>query len=277
MPPPASEIKSKTLELFRLLRTQNQTTGWVRLRNQIAVLNGGLVEKLAGKYAEDGRESFEDLYQVGMIGLIKAVEKYDPGKGSAFSSYAVPYIRGEILHHRRDRTQTIKIPRSWSDKFSLLRQLLDDGASHQAMAAATRIPESQIQLALDALLRPGAISLDAPLAPGVEDCWEVADTAPVVTDWENEMGLNLHRRLDGYVNATSLCRAHRKRWHRYYTSARLNRYTGNLQRWRVRMERFYEPDDQGDWWVCPEVALDLLRWCQPGYTVALDSLLAGRY
>lgn len=277
MPPSASEIKSRTLELFRLLRTQNQVNRWVRLRNQIAVLNGGLVEKLAGKYAEDGRESFEDLYQVGMIGLIKAVEKYDPGKGSAFSSYAVPYIRGEILHHRRDRTQTIKIPRSWSDKFSLLRQLLDDGASHQAMADATRIPVSQIQLALDAMLRPGAISLDAPLAPGVEDCWEVADTAPVVTDWENEMGLDLHRRLDGYVNATSLCRAHRKRWQRYYTSARLNRYTGNLKRWRIRMDQFCKPDEQGDWWVCPEVALDLLRWCQPGYTVALDSLLAGRY
>lgn len=275
--PTASEIKTRTQELFRTLRTQNHAHGRVRVRNQIAVLNAGLVEKLAGKYAEDGREAFEDLYQVGMIGLIKAVEKYDPGKGSAFSSYAVPFIRGEILHHRRDKASAIKIPRSWSDKFSILRQLLDEGASHEAMAEATRIPEDQIQLALDAMLRPGAISLDAPLAPGVEDRWEVPDPRPIVTDWDNEMGLNLHRRLDGYVNATALCKAHRKRWTRYYTSKRLDQYTIHLKRWRVRMDGFYEPDEDGTWWVCPEVALDLLRWCQPGYTVALDALVASRY
>ena len=82
---------------------------------------------------------------------------------------------------------TLKIPRSWSDRFTLLRQLYDERASHEAMASATRIPIDQIPEALNALLRPDCLSLDAPLAAGLTDCWELPDSRPSPEpDWEPE-------------------------------------------------------------------------------------------
>jgi|LakMenEpi03Aug12_release.lakeMendotaPanAssembly.Ray.scaffolds.fasta_scaffold32553_8 RNA polymerase sigma-B factor len=181
------EIRIQTQELFARLRTQLKAADYRRTRDTLILINLGLVEKIAGRYAQDGVEVFEDLVQVGVIGLIKAVDRYNPAKGTAFSSYAVPYIRGEILHHRRDRAVTLKIPRSWSDRFTLLRQLYDERASHAAMASATRIPIDQIPQALNALLRPDCLSLDAPLAAGLTDCWELPDSRPPPEpDWEPE-------------------------------------------------------------------------------------------
>ncbi len=181
------EIRIQTQELFARLRTQLKAADYRRTRDTLILINLGLVEKIAGRYAQDGVEVFEDLVQVGVIGLIKAVDRYNPAKGTAFSSYAVPYIRGEILHHRRDRAGALKIPRSWSDQFTLLRQLYDERASHAAMASATRIPIDQIPQALNALLRPDCLSLDAPLAAGLTDCWELPDSRPPPEpDWEPE-------------------------------------------------------------------------------------------
>jgi RNA polymerase sigma-B factor len=181
------EIRIQTQELFARLRTQLKAADYKRTRDTLILINLGLVEKIAGRYAQDGVEVFDDLVQVGVIGLIKAVDRYNPAKGTAFSSYAVPYIRGEILHHRRDRAGALKIPRSWSDQFTLLRQLYDERASHAAMASATRIPIDQIPQALNALLRPDCLSLDAPLAAGLTDCWELPDSRPPPEpDWEPE-------------------------------------------------------------------------------------------
>lgn len=56
-------------------------------------------------------EPIEDLAQIALMGLIKAVERYNPAAGAAFSSFAVPYIQGEILHFQRDRWSHLKIPR----------------------------------------------------------------------------------------------------------------------------------------------------------------------
>jgi RNA polymerase sigma-B factor len=181
------EIRIQTQELFARLRIQLKAADYRRTRDTLILINLGLVEKIAGRYAQDGVEVFEDLVQVGVIGLIKAVDRYNPAKGTAFSSYAVPYIRGEILHHRRDRAGALKVPRSWSDQFTLLRQLYDERASHAAMASATRIPIDQIPQALNALLRPDCLSLDAPLAAGLTDCWELPDSRPPPEpDWEPE-------------------------------------------------------------------------------------------
>jgi RNA polymerase sigma-B factor len=60
-------------------------------------------------------ESYEDLEQIGLCGALKAIEKFDPTKGIAFSSFAVPYIRGEILHFLRDHGTGIKVPRRWRE------------------------------------------------------------------------------------------------------------------------------------------------------------------
>ena len=73
----------------------------------------GWLEKEAHHWVNQCAESYEDLLQVGCIGLIRAIERFDTTKGSAFSSFAMPYIRGEIQHYLRDRSYSVRIPRRW--------------------------------------------------------------------------------------------------------------------------------------------------------------------
>ena len=83
------------------------------LRNRLVKLNAGLVRKIAHRVSHQCAEPYEDLEQIGYIGLIRAIERFDPTQGCAFSSFAVPYIRGEMLHFLRDRGSSIKVPRRW--------------------------------------------------------------------------------------------------------------------------------------------------------------------
>jgi RNA polymerase sigma-B factor len=70
-----------------------------------------LVRALASRFVRDG-EQLEDLVQVGSVGLIKAVDRYDPLRGSSLTAYAVPTIVGEIRRHLRDGTQPLRVPRA---------------------------------------------------------------------------------------------------------------------------------------------------------------------
>ncbi|MBD0268825.1 RNA polymerase sigma factor SigF [Pseudanabaena sp. FACHB-2040] len=87
----------------------------VNLRNQLVKLNTGLVRKIVHRLCHQCGEPFEDLEQIGYLGLIRAIERFNPKQGCAFSSFAVPYIRGEILHYLRDRSSAVKIPRRWQE------------------------------------------------------------------------------------------------------------------------------------------------------------------
>jgi RNA polymerase sigma-B factor len=109
--------QSETLELLMAYR-QNPS---VHLRNRVVKLNVGLVHKVAHRIAHQSSVSYEDLEQIGYIGLITATERFDPTQGYAFSSFAIPYIKGEMLHFLRDRASTVKIPRR-------LQQLSNEGA-----------------------------------------------------------------------------------------------------------------------------------------------------
>ncbi len=102
-------IKVDSLYLFQ----QYQKKPLIQIRNQIMELNFGLVKKEAYHWVNQCNESFEDLLQVGSIGLIRAIERFDVEKGNAFSSFAIPYIRGEIQHYLRDKSCTLRIPRRW--------------------------------------------------------------------------------------------------------------------------------------------------------------------
>lgn len=99
-------------ENLRLLSNYRQSQS-LEVRNQIVQFNFGLVRKEAHRYTHQSPENYEDLLQVGCIGLINAIERFDGAKGNAFSSFAIPYIRGEIQHYLRDRSNTVRIPRRW--------------------------------------------------------------------------------------------------------------------------------------------------------------------
>jgi RNA polymerase sigma-B factor len=69
-----------------------------------------LARSLAARYRR-GSEPFEDVFQVACVGLVNAIDRYDPRRGQAFSSFAVPTIAGEIKRYYRDRTWSIHVPR----------------------------------------------------------------------------------------------------------------------------------------------------------------------
>ncbi|TAF17188.1 MAG: sigma-70 family RNA polymerase sigma factor, partial [Nostocales cyanobacterium] len=94
-------------EIYQLLREYEQSPS-ERIRNQLVKLNYGLVRKEVHYWSNQCQESQEDLLQVGCMGLIRAIEKFELSKGNAFSSYAIPYIRGEIQHYLRDKGVTMR-------------------------------------------------------------------------------------------------------------------------------------------------------------------------
>lgn len=89
-------------------------TGDSSIREKLTMMHQNLVRFLAGKFANRG-EPVEDLMQVGMIGLINAIDRFDPARGNKFSTYATPTIVGEIQRHFRDKAWSLKVPRHLQD------------------------------------------------------------------------------------------------------------------------------------------------------------------
>jgi RNA polymerase sigma-B factor len=103
------ELKTESLELLR----QYHTNPSAELRNHLVQMNLGLVRREAHHWINQCAEAYDDLLQVGTLGLIRAIERFDMSKGHAFSSFAIPYIRGEIQHYLRDKGSSVRIPRRW--------------------------------------------------------------------------------------------------------------------------------------------------------------------
>src|SRR3954453_4706304 len=95
---------------FRRLRE----TGDRRLRNELIEDHRWVAVRCARRFDHRG-EPLDDLIQVGQLGLLKAVERFDPDVGVSFASYAIPTVMGELRRHFRDATRAIKVPRRVKD------------------------------------------------------------------------------------------------------------------------------------------------------------------
>jgi RNA polymerase sigma-B factor len=73
-----------------------------------------LARHLAARYAR-GEEPYDDLLQVACLALLRAIDRFDPARGAAFSTFAVPTIRGELKRHYRDKTWAVRVPRGLQD------------------------------------------------------------------------------------------------------------------------------------------------------------------
>ncbi|TAF51839.1 MAG: RNA polymerase sigma factor SigF [Oscillatoriales cyanobacterium] len=174
-------LKGHSLELLQQYRQEPST----QVRNQIVQINLGLVRKEVHHWMAKCSESYDDLLQVGSMGLIRAIERFDASKGVAFSSFAVPYIRGEIQHYLRDRSTTVRIPRQCIDlkrKASRVAQTLRDelGRMPNDHEIAARLGVS-----LDALddahlgyRNRDLLSLDAPVSSQEEESLSLGSTVP---------------------------------------------------------------------------------------------------
>ena len=155
----------------------------LKLSNKLVELNAGLVRKVAHQICRKCAEPYEDLEQIGYLGLIRAIERFNPQKGSAFSSFAIPYIRGEMLHYLRDKGSMMRIPRRWQELYNRGKKLRKDlieklGRLPQdtELAASLGIPLeewSECQLALQNRL---PISLDAVVNNSLDSSITFGDT-----------------------------------------------------------------------------------------------------
>ncbi len=155
-------------------------------RNSLVQLNLGLVRKEAHRWVHYSQETFEDLVQVGTLGLIRAVERFNPSHGAAFSTFAMAYIRGEIQHYLRDKSSQIRVPRRWKTLYrqgarlsAELRQTLQRQPTHQEIATGLQITLDEWEQIRFANINCLPLSLDAPLS---EDLGEMSSLGEVLPD-----------------------------------------------------------------------------------------------
>jgi RNA polymerase sigma-B factor len=98
-----------------------------------------LVRSLARRYSRCG-EPFDDLVQVGSVGLVAAARRFDPKRGVQFAAYAAPTVEGELRRYLRDRASTIRVPRREQERVATLRRAAQVAAQrlgHEASLAET--------------------------------------------------------------------------------------------------------------------------------------------
>jgi RNA polymerase sigma-B factor len=141
-------------------------------REQALVELMPLVRSLAARYAGRG-EPLDDLVQVGAVGLIKAVDRFDVTRGVEFTSYGVPTIVGEIRRHFRDKAWAMHVPRRIKELSVRLSRVLDEltttlgrSPTIAEIAEAAAVDEEDVIDALDASHAYTTRSLDAPTAGG---------------------------------------------------------------------------------------------------------------
>jgi len=166
-----------------------------RLRERIVEMHRPLAMEIARRYRYRG-EPVEDLLQAAYVGLMKAVNGFDPTLGHAFRGYAVVTMTGEVKRHFRDRTWAIRVPRLYQERRSELNRLVGDlsqdlGRSPTVaeLAAKMNITEEDVLLTLDASAAYSTLSLDAPL--GTED--DAASLGDVIPEDDDTLSTMVDR------------------------------------------------------------------------------------
>jgi RNA polymerase sigma-B factor len=177
-PPNTSDSTSasneqRRLDDSRLLHRYHQE-GDLAAREAIVRRFLPLARQLAGRYRHAG-ESHEDLVQVACVGLVKAIDRFEPDRGHAFTKYAVPTMLGELKRHFRDKGWAVHVSRSTqeltlrvSEALGALPPKLGRSPRPRDVAEAIGEPIEGVLEAMEAATAYEATSLDAP-RPGSED------------------------------------------------------------------------------------------------------------
>lgn len=144
-----------------------------------------LVKKIAGNISAQSGISNEDLVQVGSIGLIKAIEFFNPQKNTKFKTYASYFIRGEIKHYLRDKASMIKAPRELQELVfkisSAVKQLKEKGIedpSEDQIADIVGVSVEKIHEVMEIELCKSTLSLDQAISTVDDDDLTLIDKIP---------------------------------------------------------------------------------------------------
>jgi len=138
------------------------------LRDELVTAHMGLAEYLARRFTNRG-EPLDDLVQVAALGLLKAVDRFDPERGLEFSTYATPTIVGELKRHFRDKGWAVRVPRRVQELhlrlgsvISTLSQEMGRSPTIGEIAQAAAVSEEEVLEAIEAGHAYRFTSLDAP-------------------------------------------------------------------------------------------------------------------
>lgn len=164
------EVTSRR-EAHGMIQTYLDTRN-TQARDRVVYAYQGLAYSLASRFAQRGEE-LDDLNQVALVGLVKAVDRFDPARGAELTTFATAIILGELKRHLRDRSWSVRLPRRIHDLHLQAQRTVDEltqelGRSPTIGEVAQRVGASE-DLILEALdaggLRHNA-SLEAPAGAG---------------------------------------------------------------------------------------------------------------
>jgi RNA polymerase sigma-B factor len=182
--PPTSETPAQQVRLDdEALLLRYHGDGDLEAREEVVVRFMPLARQLAGRYKHAG-EPQEDLVQVACVGLLKAVDRYDPDRGGNFARYAVPTMLGELKRHFRDKGWSVHVPRATQElvlkvgeALGTLPAKLGHSPRPRDVAAALGATVEDVLEAMEAATAYEAVSLDAPRpGSGEEDSWTLSES-----------------------------------------------------------------------------------------------------
>lgn len=137
-----TETELSEYELF----SEYRKTGDTRLRDEIVALYIYIAEILSRRFINRGVE-YDDIYQVACMGILFAVERFDPDKGVKFATYATPTVLGEIRKYFRDKGNFIRIPRRLYEIFYKAEKIRrsSSGISNTEIARILNLPEKLVE------------------------------------------------------------------------------------------------------------------------------------
>jgi RNA polymerase sigma-B factor len=141
----------------------------MRAREELVERFIPLARDLALRYSYTD-EPFDDLLQVASLGLLKAIDRYEPDRGNKFTSYAAPTILGELKRHFRDKGWALRVPRRLQETGLRINKVTEElwqrlgrTPTVREIAKAAGLPEDEVLEAMDAVQAYSTASLDAPM------------------------------------------------------------------------------------------------------------------
>jgi RNA polymerase sigma-B factor len=201
---PERRDRAATREIERALLIRYHRTGDLAAREELVERCLPLARELARRYTYTD-EPFDDLVQVASLGLIKAIDRFDPERGAKFSSYAAPTILGELKRHFRDKGWALHVPRDLQERTlavsreaEALSKQLGRSPKPREVASAVGCSVEEVLEAQQVAASYEAASLDAPTARdddgaaplvdllgGEDSAYElVADRDAIASSWK---------------------------------------------------------------------------------------------